>query len=359
MRKYIILLGITAVLLFMLPVSMALARTVSPITINNGAELTANIATPDTTVFSNVDGITVSTGAELKSAGIARMMTAQITSGIIEEVASTADVKTINGKNVDGATEVTAQNENTANFRDNLSVMNANSPAVTRNNTKSSINISGITMTNGSFNSADAHHFNEVAYVLKIVIPAGVNTGNKPLVESAITISQTADRAPVTTLKKPINLVENNTGALTTLTTNSLVNTAINTPTASATIEYSILQTGQTVRTLVHATINQATTHMMTPANVISTTSGITTPNMAMINSAAAIYFTDITVTAMVQNQENAAYANDLVVAGIKSEIILVDAIADTAMGRAPTTTYSGTFAFDIAGAGLVTMSFV
>jgi len=350
-RKYIILLGITAVLLFMLPVSMALARTVSPITINNGAELTANIATPDTTVFSNVDGITVSTGAELKSAGIARMMTAQITSGIIEEVASTADVKTINGKNVDGATEVTAQNENTANFGDNLSVMNANSPAVTRNNTESSINISGITMTNGSFNGADAHHFNEVAYVLKIVIPAGVNTGNKPLVESAITISQTADRAPVTTLKKPINLVENNTGALTPNSVLSTMNSAINTPTANATIDYSMLQTGHEVRTLTSE--EQAATYRMDLGVTTSAAEQIAVPELAMINSADAVYFTDITVTAMVQNQETVAYANDLVASGIESEAILVDEIADTASGRAPTITYSGTFAFNIAGAGL------
>lgn len=51
--------------------------------------------------------------------------------------------------------------------------------------------------------------------VLKFPIPAGVNTDTSFLVESAKTISQTADRAPVTTLKYLINGNVEKTGAVT------------------------------------------------------------------------------------------------------------------------------------------------
>ncbi len=360
MKKHIFL-GFIIVLLFMLPVSLALAMTTaSPPTAINGNELTSITADPSATIVhpnaiildaTNV-GITVDNSviysadnADLIPANI-KIDTGQDSSVTSEEDASTADYAKTNGKDVDGANATITRNTDTA-ITDDSSVANA------INSSADGYTFVGNTADIRSTKDADAQQFkSEVAYVLKIVIPAGSNVENNDSVESAMMNTRTDLSGLVTTLKKPIDLVENNTGAITTLSTNSLVNTAINTPTASATIDYSMLQTGHEVRTLTSEEL--ASTYRMYLSVTTSATEEIAMPDLAMITSAATIYFIDITVTAMVQNQENAAYANDLVVAGIESEAILVDAIADTAMGKNPTTTYNaGTFAFDIAGAGL------
>jgi len=372
-RKYIILLGITAVLLFMLPVSMALAMTTaSPPTAINGNELTSITADPSATIVHTNDtildatnvGITVdnsvihSANADLIPANI-KMDTGQGSSVTSEEVASTADVKTINGKNVDGANLVTAQNENTANL-DNLSVMDANSPAVTRNYTEGLNSVYGINPTNST---SDVYFYRIKAdlAVLKLPTSAGANFVNRPAEYIVANFPVDISGLVAAQLKMPIapiNIVANNTRTLThAVYILSMADTAINATTTSATIEYSMMQAGQKVRTLTSEEL--VATYSMDLGVTTSAAEQIAVPDLAMINSADAVYFTDITVTAMVQNQETVAYANDLVASGIESEAILVDEIADTASGRAPTTTYSGTFAFDIAGAGLVTMSFV
>jgi len=230
-RKLIFLFGIILVLLFMIPlVSMANMTTESPPAItNNGNEFTLVIATPDATVLSNVDGI-INAGADLITAEIADMTTAQFTSS---DIASTANYMKTNGTDVDDANEVITRN--TANFTDNGSIT-ANATQVTSNDSENVISISGMTNEEVYFRISADGYFNSVA-------------------KSGSIFNKVYASGMVTTLKMPINLVAaNNTGSLTPNSVLSTMNSAINTPTASSTtrtIDYSI-QARQKVRTLVN-----------------------------------------------------------------------------------------------------------
>jgi len=357
-----------------------------PAITNNGNEFTPVIATPDATVLANVDGITINTGADLISAEIADMTTAQFT-GI--NLASTTDKINASGQNVDGAIIMVTKNATTASSNGTPMTIAIILPVTDSNNTYSLINY-GITLTNGS-NGADAPQLkSEVAFVLKIEISSGANVNlDHGSAESVRALSDNVDLYGITVgrLKMPINIDANNTDtdAVLTPTTISMVNTAINTSTAfgtTRTIEYSIPQAGQKVRTLVNE--NQAATYRMASAGVDATTAidattateQIAMPALAMINSAANTYFTDITVTAMVQNQET-AYAKDLVVVanntlltaswmgnniGTKTTTMAENSPMNTidtdAMNRPATTLYAEMTARGIAVAGLVAPNF-
>jgi len=393
MKKYIILFGITIVLLFMIPAMTAFGTTASPPTaINNGNEFTLVSATPEgTIVHSNgiMDAtntcdftyetvkVDSKTGTDLIKAEIADMTTAQF---IDIDIASPAQMNT--GTIAEGANAIT---------EGNTASLNGTPMTVIANISQAD----GFTFVWNTADirsrGADAHQCNsEVAFVLKIEISSSANVNlDHGSAESVRALSDNVDLYGITVgrLKMPINIDANNTDtdAVLTPTTISMVNTAINTSTAfgtTRTIEYSIPQAGQKVRTLVNE--NQAATYRMASAGVDATTAidattateQIAMPALAMINSAANTYFTDITVTAMVQNQET-AYANEL--AGVVSENTLLTAawtagntgtkttttanspkntIDTDAMNRPATTLYAEQIATKIAGAGLVAPNF-
>jgi len=371
----LILLTVVAIM-FMLPLVSTVAATESPPAItNNVNEITMVIAAPDATDLFNVDGIITDANFTKKAGDIPNQMNpAQYD----EEAASIADYMKTNGTDMDGAIINTRRNTNQANVTETPSLIdNAIHSSVECNTFVE--NTTDITRSTG----ADAQQLSSgVAFVLKIEISAGANVYNFPA-EYVMT------HAPVdlsglvaAELKIPNDLVANNTGTLTISFTVENDVQVVN----GATIEYSI-QAGQKVRTLtseeqaatyrmtgdtnttaeqIEVTLHRATIKYPIPLagqsvgsrTIISTTCGITALDLVMINSAAAIHFTDITVTAMVQNEETAAYANDLVAAGFENKHLVygidADGIADTVKGRAPTTTHNnGVVAFDIAGAGL------
>ncbi|MDD5291129.1 MAG: hypothetical protein PHZ04_03360 [Patescibacteria group bacterium] len=360
MRKLNLLLGITIVLLFMIPVSLALAMTSASqtATIDNGTyyinpndQIVHTHAIVDATnagctfdVASMVQNIS---GANLP-ADFSNQTPAQNTSGITEEVASMAN------KNVDGATIKATRNADTASA-DHLSI----------NAIHSSVKCNTFVENTADIRSwstgADAQQFkSEVAFVPKIEISAGATVDINGLADYTWARSDNVDLSGTATnvLKKPINLVNNNTPAPTYTVSPGMADTVSDPSTASATIDYSFPLARQAVDS----------------STMISTTSGITTPNLAMINPAAAIYFTDITVTAMVQNQETAAYANDLVVAVVNNTFLaatvptagntgtettmlagntpMID--TDVTMTRPMTTLYAGMNAKGVVGDGLV-----
>jgi len=204
-RKLIFLFGIILVLLFMIPlVSMANMTTESPPAItNNGNEFTLVIATPDATVLSNVDGI-INAGADLITAEIADMTTAQFTSS---DIASTANMNT--GKIVEGATEVT-RNATTAQLNGTLMTSATIVQVTNSNNTFSSVNYD-ITLTNGSTNGDNLKQVEAVALVLKLPIPTDANVNNNGLAEAVRTLSDNVDLSGsvAATLKMQINFVAN------------------------------------------------------------------------------------------------------------------------------------------------------
>ena len=386
MKKYIILFGITIVLLFMIPAMTAFGTTASPPTaINNGNEFTLVSATPEgTIVHSNgiMDAtntcdftyetvkVDSKTGTDLIKAEIADMTTAQF---IDIDIASPAQMNT--GTIAEGANAIT---------EGNTASLNGTPMTVIANISQAD----GFTFVWNTADirsrGADAHQCNsEVAFVLKIEISSGANVESNDSVESAMTNTRTDLSGLVTTLKMPIEFVVDNTDALTPNNVLSTMSSAINTLAANTTIDYSIPRAGQKVRTLVNE--NQAATYRMAGAGTTTATEQIEManlgmPDLAMINSAAAnTYFTDITNTTMVQNQENAAYANDLVADANNTFLISAQAAGNTgtthvkmtaagntpmntidtdAMNRPATTLYAEMAARGIAGAGLVAPNF-
>lgn len=406
MRKFNLFLGITIVLLFMIPAMTAFGMTTSPAAING--DLISVSATPATIAHTNaimdatnacdityrtVSLVDSKTGADLITANITIDVTA-LNTGI--DVASAANYMKTNGKDVDGANITITRDADTA-------VANA------IHSSADGYTFMGNTADIRSTNGADAQQFkSEVAFVLKIETSSDANVDNNSSVEYAMTNTRTDLSGLVTTLKKPINLVENNTGAI---TSNFMVDTAINTelrtligstdatafkvftanlandaanpatltvdnthdsiqnavnntPMAISTIEYSIPQAGQKVRTLINE--NQVATYRT--AGTGATTAAVEQIAMT-INSAANTYFTDITDTDLAQNQET-AYANDLVAAanntlltaagitGNAAKTMADNSLdanlinTDTAMTRPATTIYSD-ITMGIAGAGL------
>lgn len=324
MRKHIFL-GFVIVLLFMMmPVSTVFATIASPPAITDHgnfsaviAEASATIVHPSELIMDAAAGtITVnlvnSTGAIITSTGIGSPVIKIDAGQIITDldIASIANMNT--GKNVDGATKVITRNTDAANNGTSTSIFALVSPVTSNNSDWIQISNGA---TNGAMNGVYFYPV-EATFVLKIMIPADAN------------------------------LAINTPTAI--LSTDNAGNT-------NATIDYSI-QSGQKVRTLVKANENQAATYR-TDGAAISATEQIAKPDLAMNSAAAIISFKSKGKTDQVQNQEgNTAYANDL--AGVVSEdaIHLVDAIADT--DRAPTTYTEGTFAYDIAAAGLVALNF-
>jgi len=292
-KKLGIILGLMSLLLFMLPlVSTAIVTTESPPAAINGNEFALVITNPSATiVYANdmlMDNGASNTNIDLTMADIVNENAAQITG---YNVASTAQMNT--GTIVEGA-NVVIKGKTTSLNGTPMTIIANMFPA------------DGFTFFNADIRSkstgADAQQFNsEVAFVLEIEISAGATVDNTGLADYTWARSDNLALSGLVAaeLKMPINIFENNTGALThTVYILSMANTASNPSTANVTIGDPISLAGQSVAS----------------RTMISTTSGITTVDLAMTNSAATIY-SENTVTDWAQNTEGIADAEDLVAA--------------------------------------------
>jgi len=328
-------LGFVIVLLFMTSVSIAFGASTSPPAIIDNGNSSAIVATPnDQIVHTNaiMDAtnagynfdvafmVTTNSGADLK-VDLANLTPAQITFNI----ASTADKTNTSGQNVDGANLVMRN----AAITDGSLQINANSSV---DNTFKQ-NVSGIILTNGS-NGADAQQLNsEVAFVLKIETSADATVYTNGLADYVMAPNFDLSGTATNVLKKPINSSVANTGAPTSNSVLSTMNSAIYTLPASGitntAIEYSIvLSSGQQMN-------NQAKNQENTSANDLVAD--------ANNNLLAASWTAGNTGTDLKTGNTPTVYA-----------LNTSDATTDATMTRPPTTSYNAEMnAMGIVGAGL------
>jgi len=349
-KKLGIILGLMSLLLFMLPlVSTAIVTTESPPAAINGNEFALVITNPSATiVYANdmlMDNGASNTNIDLTMADIVNENAAQITG---YNVASTAQMNT--GTIVEGA-NVVIKGKTTSLNGTPMTIIANMFPA------------DGFTFFNADIRSkstgADAQQFNsEVAFVLEIEISAGATVDNTGLADYTWARSDNLALSGLVAaeLKMPINIFENNTGALThTVYILSMANTASNPSTANVTIGDPISLAGQSVD-------SRAT--FPSEANGFNT---ISTDN--------TFYFDEN--TAMVQNEEDRADAEDLVVVanntllpstwmgntGTRTTTMVADnslmnTIDTDAMFRPATTLYAEMNAKGVNGDGLVVWNF-
>lgn len=169
------------------------ATTISSTTITAGTSAFASAKTSGPTMANSVDQITLGTSVQINQIDGAQVVSMTRTSSAEANLVNTANA-TANLTN--GNSNATAEQGNnllntaTKNYRGR-----AQSATVVTTlkivNPASGINTEGTSVA--------------TVRILKFPISAGVNTGNSSQIESAMTISQTANRAPVTTLKMMIN----------------------------------------------------------------------------------------------------------------------------------------------------------